>query len=70
MDLPLLELGLILVLGIGAQWLAWRPKLPSIVFLLLFGFLAGPVVGLLDPDQLPGGLLEPVKEKAPSAQTT
>ena len=31
----------ILVLGIIAQWLAWRFRLPSILILLIFGFLAG-----------------------------
>jgi NhaP-type Na+/H+ or K+/H+ antiporter len=41
-----------LVVGIAAQWLAWRAKLPAIVFLLLAGVLAGPVTGLLQPDQL------------------
>lgn len=42
----------VLVLGIGAQWLAWRFKVPSILLLLAFGFLAGPVTGLLhlEPD--------------------
>lgn len=50
----------IVVLGIAAQWLAWRLRLPSILFLLIVGFLAGPVVGLLDPDVLLGDLLFPV----------
>ena len=36
-------LALVLVLGVSAQWLAWRLKVPSILLLLLFGFLAGPV---------------------------
>lgn len=39
----LLGLTLILILGVSAQWLAWRTRLPSILLLLLFGFLAGPV---------------------------
>ncbi|NIR50645.1 sodium:proton antiporter [candidate division KSB1 bacterium] len=50
----------IIVLGIGAQWLAWRLKLPSILFLLVFGFIAGPVTGFLHPDELMGDLLLPV----------
>lgn len=49
-----------LVLGIAAQWLAWRVRVPSILLLLLFGFLAGPVSHLLDPDALLGPLLLPV----------
>lgn len=52
-------LAAILVLGIAAQWLAWRLKLPSILFLLLLGVLAGPASGFLNPDQLFGELLFP-----------
>lgn len=55
-----LLLAMILVLGIAAQWLAWRLKLPSILFLLLLGALAGPVSGLVNPDDLFGELLFPV----------
>ena len=47
------------MLGIIAQWLSWRFKIPSILLLLIFGFLAGPVTGLLNPDELLGGLLYP-----------
>lgn len=50
----------ILVLGIGAQWLAWRLRLPSILLLLLFGFLAGPITGFIRPDNLFGELLFPL----------
>lgn len=49
----------ILVFGIGAQWVAWRFKLPAILLLLISGVLAGPIFGLLDPDQLMGDLLPP-----------
>ncbi|QXD14854.1 cation:proton antiporter [Rhodocaloribacter litoris] len=42
----------VIVLGISAQWLAWRFKLPSILLLLVFGFLAGPVTRLLPPESL------------------
>jgi len=49
----------ILLFGIGAQWVAWRFKLPAILLLLISGVLAGPVFGLLDPDQLMGDLLSP-----------
>ncbi len=49
----------ILIFGIGAQWLAWRFKLPAILLLLISGIMAGPVFGLLDPDQLMGDLLAP-----------
>ncbi len=33
----------IIVLGVGAQWIAWRFRIPSILLLLLIGILAGPV---------------------------
>ena len=50
---------LIFLVGSGCQWLAWRVKLPAIVFLLFTGILAGPVLGLLNPDRLLGDLLFP-----------
>lgn len=56
----LVTLALVFVLGMSAQWLAWAWRIPSIVLLLLFGFLAGPVSGQLDPDELFGELLQPV----------
>jgi len=40
MDYPL-YLASVLALGITAQWVAWRFRLPAIVLLLLFGFLLG-----------------------------
>ena len=38
-------LATVLALGVGAQWLAWRTKLPAIVLLLAFGFGLGIAVG-------------------------
>ena len=57
--IPLAIAGII-VLGTGAQLLAWRLGLPSILLLLLFGFLAGPITGRLNPDELFGELLFPL----------
>jgi len=54
------SLTLIVASGIIAQWVAWRIGLPSILLLLIAGFLLGPVSGLLKPDDLAGGLLMPV----------
>jgi NhaP-type Na+/H+ or K+/H+ antiporter len=51
---------MVIILGIFAQWIAWRVKLPSILFLLLFGFIAGPVADFLHPDELLGDLLLPI----------
>lgn len=56
----LIGLASIVVLGVGAQWLAWRIRLPSILLLLLFGFAAGPITGLIHPDELFGDLLFPI----------
>lgn len=56
----LIGLAGIVALGIGAQWLAWRLHLPSILVLLVLGVLAGPVGGWLRPDALFGELFFPV----------
>jgi len=48
------------VVGVGSQWLAWRFSVPSILLLLIFGFIIGPVTGFFDPDVFLGDLLLPV----------
>ncbi len=50
----------IIVFGIAAQWLAWRLHLPAILLLLIFGTIAGPVTGILNPNELFGDLLFPL----------
>ncbi len=55
----LLTLALVSFFGILSQWLSWYIKLPSIIFLLLFGIMVGPVSGLFDPDAVMGDLLFP-----------
>ncbi len=50
---------LILILGVGAQWIAWQYHLPSILLLLGAGFLAGPVLGVLDPAVIQGSWVYP-----------
>lgn len=55
----LIGLTTIVVLGVGATWMAWRLRLPSILLLLLAGFLAGPITGILHPDELLGDLFFP-----------
>lgn len=64
MESQALVIAMIGVLGIGAQWLAWRTGLPAIVLMLAAGFLAGPVAGelgyrLLDPEAAFGDMLDP-----------
>lgn len=48
------------VLGMACQWVAWRLKLPAILFLLITGIVVGPVVGWLNPDALFGEMLFPL----------
>lgn len=55
----LLSLGLIIILSGLAQWIGWRFSFPSILLLLLFGFLGGPVFGVVHPDALFGEALFP-----------
>lgn len=56
----LIGIASIFILGIGAQWIAWRLQLPSILLLLAFGIVAGPaVLDFLHPDELFGDLLLP-----------
>ena len=56
----LIAVASIITLGIAAEWFAWRIGLPSILVLLVFGFLAGPLTGFLDPDVMLGDLLFPI----------
>jgi NhaP-type Na+/H+ or K+/H+ antiporter len=50
----------IVVLAVGLNWLAVRTGVPSILAYLLAGFLLGPVLGILNPDELLGDLLLPL----------
>ncbi len=52
---PLAYLTWILALGISAQWLAWKFKLPSILLLLAFGFGFGRLSGVRVDDFLAAG---------------
>ncbi|MCX2718489.1 cation:proton antiporter [Lentiprolixibacter aurantiacus] len=54
----MLELAGIIILGICAQWLAWRFKLPAILPLILVGLLVGPIATLFTEDG--SKLIEPV----------
>ena len=59
MEQQALIIALIGVLGIGAQWIAWRTGWPAIALMLVAGIFAGPVTGLIDPHAAFGSLLEP-----------
>ena len=56
----LLGIGGIGAAALASQWLAWRLRLPAILFLLICGILGGPILGLLDPEALFGPLLFPL----------
>jgi NhaP-type Na+/H+ or K+/H+ antiporter len=58
-DDPIIQLAGIVLLAVAAQWVAARLRIPSILLLLVTGFLIGPVFGILDPDDLFGDLLAP-----------
>lgn len=57
---PELSLAGIGAVAMAAQWLAWKLRVPAILFLLLAGIAVGPMMGWLDPDDLFGPLLFPI----------
>ena len=57
---PLLTIALLLGTGAAMQWLAWRLKVPAILFLLLAGFAAGPLLGWFEPEATFGALFRPL----------
>ncbi len=59
MENALLQIVLISFASIVAQWAGWKLKLPAIVFLLLFGFVLGPALGVIRPQELMGDFLRP-----------
>ena len=58
-EYTLIQIAGILVAATACQWLAWRVKIPGIVFLLITGILAGPVLGFLNPEKMMGDLFFP-----------
>lgn len=60
MEQQALVFALIGVLGIGAQWIAWRTGWPAIALMLAAGVIAGPITGLIIPEHTFGDLLEPM----------
>ena len=55
---PVVQLAAIGVLGVGAQWIAWRLRIPAIVLMLGIGLLAGLILGLLEPKAALGDLVK------------
>jgi NhaP-type Na+/H+ or K+/H+ antiporter/Trk K+ transport system NAD-binding subunit len=56
----LLQFMLIGILGVGSQWVAWRFRLPAIVVMSIVGLLAGPVLGIMNPEEDFGELYKPI----------
>ncbi len=56
---PLYLLAGLLAIGVVAQLVATRLRIPAIVLLLATGLVLGPLLGVLDPDELLGDLLGP-----------
>ena len=54
----MIELAGIIILGILAQWLAWKTKVPAILPLILIGLLVGPIATLWTEDGTK--LIEPI----------
>lgn len=54
----MVELAGIIILGIIAQWVAWRLKLPAILPLIIIGLLVGPLATLYTADG--SKLIEPI----------
>jgi len=59
-DQILLGVGLILALGVGAQVLAARLRVPAIIILLPTGFIAGALTTDVNPERLLGPAFEPL----------
>ncbi|WP_408008743.1 cation:proton antiporter [Pseudalkalibacillus sp. A8] len=51
---------LIIVLGIGSQWLAWRFGFPAIVIMTVAGLIAGPFLGIINPQEDFGQIYNPI----------
>ena len=64
---PLLTIASLLAAGAALQWIAWRLKVPAILFLLLAGFAAGPLLGERTNTAVPP--LEPPPPPRPSIVT-
>lgn len=60
MDQMIFVVALVGVLGIGAQWIAWRFQWPAIVLLLAAGLVAGPLTGLVEARAVFGDWLAPM----------
>jgi len=56
----ILGLGLIIGLGVSMQWIAKILKIPGIILLLPAGMIVGPVLGLVQPEEIFGNSFFPL----------
>jgi NhaP-type Na+/H+ or K+/H+ antiporter len=56
---PFIQIAIIALASFCAQWIAWKLRIPAIVFLLALGFFVGPITHMVDPNALFGDLLQP-----------
>ncbi|MET3684455.1 NhaP-type Na+/H+ or K+/H+ antiporter [Alkalibacillus flavidus] len=56
----LAEIMLIILLGMGSQWISWRFQMPAIVVMSVVGLLAGPFFDLIQPEGTFGDLYKPL----------
>lgn len=57
---PMQAFAVVGIAGVGAQWLAWRFRLPAIVLMLAAGLILGPVTGIFVPERDIGSLIAPM----------
>lgn len=57
---PMEAFAIVGIAGVGAQWLAWKFRMPGIVLMLAAGLLLGPVTGIFLPARDLGDLVQPM----------
>lgn len=59
-DSLLMDLMLVVMIGVGSQWVAWRTRMPAIVVMAIAGLLVGPIFGWINPRESMGDLFSPI----------
>lgn len=59
-DSLVMDLMLVVLIGVGSQWVAWRTRMPAIVVMAIAGLLVGPIFGFINPQQSMGELYGPI----------
>lgn len=57
---PVQAFAIVGIAGVGAQWLAWRFRLPAIVLMLAAGLILGPATGVFVPARDLGTIIQPM----------